>query len=166
MMLSLKDKDRPVIRKLLAAGCCGRCVLRFCCVGKYSSYQRSCEVCVCDTSCPRCPLNIITQSLRASRRLGMFGVSVSLSTLLCRTYTKSSRRSSVTMTASDRTMPQERLRRRTRRARKRSWSRLGSHRRERTRARRARQSRRRSQGCVWRVSGCCSTSATRVTPDR
>ncbi|XP_060755557.1 putative tRNA pseudouridine synthase Pus10 [Neoarius graeffei] len=43
MTLSLKDKDRPVIRKLLAAGCCERCVLRFCCVGKYSSYQQSCE---------------------------------------------------------------------------------------------------------------------------
>ncbi|KAF4075351.1 hypothetical protein AMELA_G00233730 [Ameiurus melas] len=42
-MLPLKDKDHPVIRKLLAAGCCGRCVLRFCCVGKYSSYQQSCE---------------------------------------------------------------------------------------------------------------------------
>ncbi|KAM9454247.1 tRNA pseudouridine synthase Pus10 [Clarias gariepinus] len=43
MTLPLKDKDRPVIRKLLAAGCCGRCVLRFCCVGKYSSYQQSPE---------------------------------------------------------------------------------------------------------------------------
>ncbi|TSK18037.1 putative tRNA pseudouridine synthase Pus10 [Bagarius yarrelli] len=42
-MLSLKDKDRPVIRKLMAAGCCERCVLRFCCVGKYSSYQHSRE---------------------------------------------------------------------------------------------------------------------------
>uniref|UniRef100_A0A8B9JYP7 tRNA pseudouridine(55) synthase n=1 Tax=Astyanax mexicanus TaxID=7994 RepID=A0A8B9JYP7_ASTMX len=45
-MLSLKEKDRPIIRKLLDAGCCGRCVLRFCCVGKYSSYQLSIEVCV------------------------------------------------------------------------------------------------------------------------
>ncbi|XP_062865428.1 putative tRNA pseudouridine synthase Pus10 [Trichomycterus rosablanca] len=42
-MLSLKDKDRPIIRKLLGAGCCVRCVLRFCCVGKYSAYQRSSE---------------------------------------------------------------------------------------------------------------------------
>uniref|UniRef100_A0A3B1JS72 tRNA pseudouridine(55) synthase n=1 Tax=Astyanax mexicanus TaxID=7994 RepID=A0A3B1JS72_ASTMX len=42
-MLSLKEKDRPIIRKLLDAGCCGRCVLRFCCVGKYSSYQLSIE---------------------------------------------------------------------------------------------------------------------------
>ncbi|XP_066516957.1 putative tRNA pseudouridine synthase Pus10 [Hoplias malabaricus] len=42
-MLSLKEKDRPIIRKLLDAGCCVRCVLRFCCVGKYSSYQQSTE---------------------------------------------------------------------------------------------------------------------------
>ncbi|KAI4895555.1 hypothetical protein NFI96_027024, partial [Prochilodus magdalenae] len=42
-MLSLKEKDRPIIRKLLDAGCCARCVLRFCCVGKYSSYQLPAE---------------------------------------------------------------------------------------------------------------------------
>ncbi|XP_076847971.1 tRNA pseudouridine synthase Pus10 [Brachyhypopomus gauderio] len=42
-MLSLKEKDRPIVRKLLDAGCCARCVLRFCCVGKYSSYQSSCQ---------------------------------------------------------------------------------------------------------------------------
>uniref|UniRef100_A0AAY5EYD8 tRNA pseudouridine(55) synthase n=1 Tax=Electrophorus electricus TaxID=8005 RepID=A0AAY5EYD8_ELEEL len=45
-MLSLKEKDRPIVRKLLDAGCCARCVLRFCCVGKYASYQNSCQVCV------------------------------------------------------------------------------------------------------------------------
>uniref|UniRef100_A0AAY4AF13 Uncharacterized protein n=1 Tax=Denticeps clupeoides TaxID=299321 RepID=A0AAY4AF13_9TELE len=32
-MLPLKEKDRPLAHKLLAAGCCARCVLRFCCVG-------------------------------------------------------------------------------------------------------------------------------------
>uniref|UniRef100_A0AAY5ETS3 tRNA pseudouridine synthase Pus10 n=1 Tax=Electrophorus electricus TaxID=8005 RepID=A0AAY5ETS3_ELEEL len=42
-MLSLKEKDRPIVRKLLDAGCCARCVLRFCCVGKYASYQNSCQ---------------------------------------------------------------------------------------------------------------------------
>lgn len=42
-MLSLTEKDRPVIKKLLAAGCCARCVLRFCCIGKSSSYQPLCE---------------------------------------------------------------------------------------------------------------------------
>ncbi|KAL6481820.1 hypothetical protein MHYP_G00099000 [Metynnis hypsauchen] len=42
-MLSLKEKDSPIIRKLLDAGCCARCILRFCCVGKYSSYQLSSE---------------------------------------------------------------------------------------------------------------------------
>nr|XP_055060304.1 putative tRNA pseudouridine synthase Pus10 [Misgurnus anguillicaudatus]XP_055060305.1 putative tRNA pseudouridine synthase Pus10 [Misgurnus anguillicaudatus] len=40
-MLNLKEKDRPIIRKLLAAGCCARCVLRFCCVGTCSSYRQS-----------------------------------------------------------------------------------------------------------------------------
>lgn len=45
-MLSLKEKDRPIIRKLLAAGCCARCVLRFCCVGTSSSYKQSYEVTV------------------------------------------------------------------------------------------------------------------------
>ncbi|ROL52053.1 putative tRNA pseudouridine synthase Pus10 [Anabarilius grahami] len=40
-MLSLKEKDRPVVRKLLCAGCCVRCVLRFCCVGISSAYRRS-----------------------------------------------------------------------------------------------------------------------------
>uniref|UniRef100_A0A671L4J3 tRNA pseudouridine synthase Pus10 n=1 Tax=Sinocyclocheilus anshuiensis TaxID=1608454 RepID=A0A671L4J3_9TELE len=40
-MLSLKEKDRPIVRKLLCAGCCARCVLRFCCVGTSSAYRRS-----------------------------------------------------------------------------------------------------------------------------
>uniref|UniRef100_A0A8C1XE88 tRNA pseudouridine(55) synthase n=1 Tax=Cyprinus carpio TaxID=7962 RepID=A0A8C1XE88_CYPCA len=40
-MLSLKEKDRPIVRKLLCAGCCVRCVLRFCCVGTSSAYRRS-----------------------------------------------------------------------------------------------------------------------------
>uniref|UniRef100_A0A671QAF5 tRNA pseudouridine(55) synthase n=1 Tax=Sinocyclocheilus anshuiensis TaxID=1608454 RepID=A0A671QAF5_9TELE len=43
-MLSFKEKDRPIVRKLLCAGCCVRCVLRFCCVGTCSAYRRSYEV--------------------------------------------------------------------------------------------------------------------------
>uniref|UniRef100_A0A673K2F3 tRNA pseudouridine(55) synthase n=1 Tax=Sinocyclocheilus rhinocerous TaxID=307959 RepID=A0A673K2F3_9TELE len=43
-MLSLKEKDRPIVRKLLCAGCCVRCVLRFCCVGTCSAYRRSYEL--------------------------------------------------------------------------------------------------------------------------
>uniref|UniRef100_A0A671KYA1 tRNA pseudouridine(55) synthase n=1 Tax=Sinocyclocheilus anshuiensis TaxID=1608454 RepID=A0A671KYA1_9TELE len=43
-MLSLKEKDRPIVRKLLCAGCCARCVLRFCCVGTSSAYRRSYQV--------------------------------------------------------------------------------------------------------------------------
>ncbi|XP_068178349.1 tRNA pseudouridine synthase Pus10 isoform X2 [Antennarius striatus] len=39
-MLPLKDPDRPVIQKLLAAGCCPRCVLRFCCVSIQAAYRR------------------------------------------------------------------------------------------------------------------------------
>ncbi|XP_051559939.1 putative tRNA pseudouridine synthase Pus10 isoform X1 [Myxocyprinus asiaticus] len=42
-MLSLKEKDRPIVRKLFDAGCCARCVLRFCCVGTYSSYRQPYE---------------------------------------------------------------------------------------------------------------------------
>uniref|UniRef100_A0AAY4AAG1 Uncharacterized protein n=1 Tax=Denticeps clupeoides TaxID=299321 RepID=A0AAY4AAG1_9TELE len=44
-MLPLKEKDRPLAHKLLAAGCCARCVLRFCCVGTPSSYCQSYEAC-------------------------------------------------------------------------------------------------------------------------
>uniref|UniRef100_A0A672RKL6 tRNA pseudouridine(55) synthase n=1 Tax=Sinocyclocheilus grahami TaxID=75366 RepID=A0A672RKL6_SINGR len=43
-MLSLKEKDRPIVGKLLCAGCCVRCVLRFCCVGTCSAYRRSYEL--------------------------------------------------------------------------------------------------------------------------
>uniref|UniRef100_A0A671TH25 tRNA pseudouridine(55) synthase n=1 Tax=Sparus aurata TaxID=8175 RepID=A0A671TH25_SPAAU len=32
VMLPLKEKDKPIVQKLLSAGCCARCVLRFCCV--------------------------------------------------------------------------------------------------------------------------------------
>ncbi|CAJ1052830.1 putative tRNA pseudouridine synthase Pus10 [Xyrichtys novacula] len=39
-MLSLKDKDKPIIQKLLSAGCCSRCVLRFCCVSVQAAYRR------------------------------------------------------------------------------------------------------------------------------
>ncbi|KAL2086569.1 hypothetical protein ACEWY4_017628 [Coilia grayii] len=42
-MLSLREKDRPIIQKLLEAGCCGRCILRFCCIGTQSAYRLSTE---------------------------------------------------------------------------------------------------------------------------
>uniref|UniRef100_A0A3B4XYL8 tRNA pseudouridine(55) synthase n=1 Tax=Seriola lalandi dorsalis TaxID=1841481 RepID=A0A3B4XYL8_SERLL len=29
-MLPLKEKDKPIVQKLLSAGCCARCILRFC----------------------------------------------------------------------------------------------------------------------------------------
>uniref|UniRef100_A0A3P8WY22 tRNA pseudouridine synthase Pus10 n=1 Tax=Cynoglossus semilaevis TaxID=244447 RepID=A0A3P8WY22_CYNSE len=40
VMLPLKDKDKPVVQKLLSAGCCARCVLRFCCVRVQAAYRR------------------------------------------------------------------------------------------------------------------------------
>ncbi|XP_034542979.1 putative tRNA pseudouridine synthase Pus10 isoform X2 [Notolabrus celidotus] len=39
-MLPLKEKDKPIIQKLLTAGCCARCVLRFCCVSVQAAYRR------------------------------------------------------------------------------------------------------------------------------
>lgn len=39
-MLPLKEKDKPIIQKLLAAGCCARCVLRFCCVSVQAAYRQ------------------------------------------------------------------------------------------------------------------------------
>ncbi|KAF7645991.1 hypothetical protein LDENG_00195340 [Lucifuga dentata] len=42
-MLSLKEKDKAIIQKLLSAGCCARCVLRFCCVSVQAAYRRSCQ---------------------------------------------------------------------------------------------------------------------------
>ncbi|XP_029992041.1 tRNA pseudouridine synthase Pus10 [Sphaeramia orbicularis] len=39
-MLPLKDKDKPVVQKLLSAGCCARCVLRFCCVSVQAAYRQ------------------------------------------------------------------------------------------------------------------------------
>ncbi|XP_029912692.1 tRNA pseudouridine synthase Pus10 isoform X2 [Myripristis murdjan] len=42
-MLPLKDKDKPLVQKLLAAGCCARCVLRFCCVGLHAAYRQPCQ---------------------------------------------------------------------------------------------------------------------------
>uniref|UniRef100_A0A4W5PID9 tRNA pseudouridine synthase Pus10 n=1 Tax=Hucho hucho TaxID=62062 RepID=A0A4W5PID9_9TELE len=42
-MLPLKEKDRPIVKKLLEAGCCARCVLRFCCLGVQSAYRQSYE---------------------------------------------------------------------------------------------------------------------------
>ncbi|KAM4611487.1 tRNA pseudouridine synthase Pus10 [Polymixia lowei] len=42
-MLPLKEKDKPLVQKLLSAGCCARCVLRFCSVGVQSAYRKSYE---------------------------------------------------------------------------------------------------------------------------
>lgn len=39
-MLPLKEKDRALVQKLLSAGCCARCVLRFCCVSVQAAYRR------------------------------------------------------------------------------------------------------------------------------
>lgn len=38
-MLPLKEKDKPIIQKLLLAGCCARCILRFCCVSSQAAYR-------------------------------------------------------------------------------------------------------------------------------
>uniref|UniRef100_A0A7N9AYX2 tRNA pseudouridine synthase Pus10 n=1 Tax=Mastacembelus armatus TaxID=205130 RepID=A0A7N9AYX2_9TELE len=40
-MLPLKEKDKPVVQKLLSAGCCARCVLRFCSVSVQAAYRQS-----------------------------------------------------------------------------------------------------------------------------
>ncbi|XP_056136959.1 putative tRNA pseudouridine synthase Pus10 [Lampris incognitus] len=39
-MLPLKEKDKPLVQKLLSAGCCARCVLRFCCIGVQAAYRQ------------------------------------------------------------------------------------------------------------------------------
>ncbi|TKS68705.1 putative tRNA pseudouridine synthase [Collichthys lucidus] len=39
-MLPLKEKDKPIIQKLLSAGCCARCILRFCCVSVQAAYRQ------------------------------------------------------------------------------------------------------------------------------
>ncbi|XP_061581213.1 putative tRNA pseudouridine synthase Pus10 [Cololabis saira] len=39
-MVPLKEKDKPIIQKLLSAGCCARCVLRFCCVSVQAAYRQ------------------------------------------------------------------------------------------------------------------------------
>ncbi|KAM9770628.1 tRNA pseudouridine synthase Pus10 isoform 2-T2 [Menidia menidia] len=40
VMLPLKEKDKPIVRMLLSAGCCARCVLRFCCVSVQAAYRQ------------------------------------------------------------------------------------------------------------------------------
>uniref|UniRef100_A0A3B5LXS9 tRNA pseudouridine synthase Pus10 n=1 Tax=Xiphophorus couchianus TaxID=32473 RepID=A0A3B5LXS9_9TELE len=40
-MLPLKEKDKPIVQKLLSAGCCARCVLRFCCVSVQAAYRQA-----------------------------------------------------------------------------------------------------------------------------
>uniref|UniRef100_A0A3B4X223 Uncharacterized protein n=1 Tax=Seriola lalandi dorsalis TaxID=1841481 RepID=A0A3B4X223_SERLL len=39
-MLPLKEKDKPIVQKLLSAGCCARCILRFCCVRVQAAYRQ------------------------------------------------------------------------------------------------------------------------------
>ncbi|XP_047189683.1 putative tRNA pseudouridine synthase Pus10 isoform X1 [Scophthalmus maximus] len=39
-MLPLKEKDKPIVQKLLSAGCCARCILRFCCIRVQATYRR------------------------------------------------------------------------------------------------------------------------------
>uniref|UniRef100_A0A7N5ZXQ1 tRNA pseudouridine synthase Pus10 n=1 Tax=Anabas testudineus TaxID=64144 RepID=A0A7N5ZXQ1_ANATE len=39
-MLPLKEKDKPIIQKLLSSGCCARCILRFCCVSVQAAYRQ------------------------------------------------------------------------------------------------------------------------------
>ncbi|XP_038133929.1 putative tRNA pseudouridine synthase Pus10 [Cyprinodon tularosa] len=41
VMLPLKEKDKPIVKKLLSAGCCARCVLRFCCVSVQAAYRQA-----------------------------------------------------------------------------------------------------------------------------
>ncbi|XP_012725276.2 putative tRNA pseudouridine synthase Pus10 [Fundulus heteroclitus] len=40
-MLPLKEKDKPIVQKLLSAGCCARCVLRFCCVTVQAAFRQA-----------------------------------------------------------------------------------------------------------------------------
>ncbi|KAM8842111.1 tRNA pseudouridine synthase Pus10 [Synchiropus picturatus] len=40
VMLPLKEKDKAIVQKLLSAGCCARCVLRFCCVNVHAAYRK------------------------------------------------------------------------------------------------------------------------------
>uniref|UniRef100_A0A8D3E0X1 tRNA pseudouridine synthase Pus10 n=1 Tax=Scophthalmus maximus TaxID=52904 RepID=A0A8D3E0X1_SCOMX len=40
VMLPLKEKDKPIVQKLLSAGCCARCILRFCCIRVQATYRR------------------------------------------------------------------------------------------------------------------------------
>uniref|UniRef100_A0A8C9R1H6 tRNA pseudouridine synthase Pus10 n=1 Tax=Scleropages formosus TaxID=113540 RepID=A0A8C9R1H6_SCLFO len=47
-MLPLKEKDRPIVRALLDAGCCARCILRFCCVSLQSAYRQNYEDLTCE----------------------------------------------------------------------------------------------------------------------
>ncbi|XP_075993042.1 tRNA pseudouridine synthase Pus10 [Genypterus blacodes] len=42
-MLPLKEKDKVIVQQLLSAGCCARCVLRFCCVSIQSAYRKPCQ---------------------------------------------------------------------------------------------------------------------------
>ncbi|XP_034998422.1 putative tRNA pseudouridine synthase Pus10 isoform X2 [Hippoglossus stenolepis] len=39
-MLPLKEKDKPIVQKLLSAGCCARCILRFCCTRVQAAYRQ------------------------------------------------------------------------------------------------------------------------------
>uniref|UniRef100_A0A672YZT3 tRNA pseudouridine(55) synthase n=1 Tax=Sphaeramia orbicularis TaxID=375764 RepID=A0A672YZT3_9TELE len=50
VMLPLKDKDKPVVQKLLSAGCCARCVLRFCCVSVQAETLKELHCFIGDTT--------------------------------------------------------------------------------------------------------------------
>uniref|UniRef100_A0A672G2B8 tRNA pseudouridine synthase Pus10 n=1 Tax=Salarias fasciatus TaxID=181472 RepID=A0A672G2B8_SALFA len=52
-MLPLKEKDKPIVQKLLSAGCCARCVLRFCCVSVHAPYRQPQEVRLPSQSCQK-----------------------------------------------------------------------------------------------------------------
>uniref|UniRef100_A0A3B4YG06 tRNA pseudouridine synthase Pus10 n=1 Tax=Seriola lalandi dorsalis TaxID=1841481 RepID=A0A3B4YG06_SERLL len=56
VMLPLKEKDKPIVQKLLSAGCCARCILRFCCVRVQAAYRqpqqdtlKELQAFICDT---------------------------------------------------------------------------------------------------------------------
>uniref|UniRef100_A0A8C7T6V2 Pus10 N-terminal eukaryotes domain-containing protein n=1 Tax=Oncorhynchus mykiss TaxID=8022 RepID=A0A8C7T6V2_ONCMY len=51
-MLPLKEKYRPIVKKLLEAGCCARCVLRFCCLGVQSAKNYQFDTMVLSVSLP------------------------------------------------------------------------------------------------------------------
>lgn len=146
-MLSLKEKDRPVVRKLLCAGCCVRCVLRFCCVGSSSAYRRSYQV----SHIQPLPENQLA-SPDVGASLCMCTVCLALMSIpVCRTYTRSFSPSSVRKTA-----PLVRSKQTSRRINAWEWKRIVLHQRR----------RRRTQTFVPSVWESCRTSVIRLSPNR